>query len=99
MRKELKYNDTFNDFEIIKSRLDSIIEKDPNCIKNSYTITSIYFDDINMTSYSQVKYGISKRWKYRIRFYNYDDTYIKLEKKEKINGLTKGRSEFIKNNV
>lgn len=99
MRKELKYNATFNDFEIIKGRLNSIIEKDPNCINNNYTITSIYFDDINFTSYNQVKCGISKRWKYRIRFYNYDDKYIKLEKKAKENGLTDKTSIIINKKV
>lgn len=95
MRKEIKYQATFNDFEIIKNRLCSIVEKDPNCLKDSYTITSLYFDDINKTSYNQVKCGISSRWKYRIRFYNYNDNYIKLEKKEKINGLTNKKSIII----
>ena len=95
MRKELKYNITFNDIEILKGRLDNFISKDSNCIKEKYTITSLYFDDYNMTSYNQVKCGISERWKYRIRFYNYDDSYIKLEKKEKVNGLTNKKSIVI----
>lgn len=87
-RKELKYNINNNDFYIIKHNLNNLIKKDPNCKGEFYTISSIYFDDYNKTSYKQVKNGISNRWKYRIRFYNYDDSFIKLEKKHKINGLT-----------
>lgn len=87
-RQELKYNISENDFYLIKHNLNNIIKKDPNCKGEFYTISSLYFDDYNKTSYNQVKNGISNRWKYRIRFYNYDDSYIKLEKKHKINGLT-----------
>lgn len=88
LRKELKYNITDNDFYLINHNLNNLIKKDPNCKGEYYTITSLYFDDYKKTSYNQVKCGLSNRWKYRIRFYNYDDSFIKLEKKHKINGLT-----------
>ena len=91
-RKELKYNITDNDFYIFKHNLNNLLKKDENCKDEYYTISSIYFDDYNKTSYKQVKNGISNRWKYRIRFYNYDDSFIKLEKKHKINGLTNKKS-------
>lgn len=87
-RNELKYHITDNDFYIIRHNLKSLIKKDSNCVGDYYTISSIYFDTYNKTSYNQVKNGINERWKYRIRFYNYDDSYIILEKKYKINGLT-----------
>lgn len=87
-RKELKYNITNKDFYILQHNLNNLIKKDSNCNGDYYTISSIYFDDYKKTSYNQVKNGISNRWKYRIRFYNYDDSYIKLEKKHKVNGLT-----------
>jgi len=87
-RKELKYYISDNDFYIISHNLKKLIKKDSNCIGEYYTISSIYFDTYNKTSYNQVKNGISERWKYRIRFYNYDESYIILEKKYKINGLT-----------
>lgn len=87
-RKELKYIISENDFYILNHNLNNLVKKDSNCEGDFYTITSIYFDDYNKTSYNQVKNGISERWKYRIRFYNYDSSYIKLEKKHKINGLT-----------
>ena len=61
-------------------------------IKNedgSYLIRSLYFDDYKNTSYFQVLDGINKREKYRIRYYDYDSSYICLEKKSKINNLGK----------
>jgi len=87
-RKELKYLITDTDFCILNENLNNLINKDSNCKNEYYTITSIYFDNYNKTSYLQVKNGINERWKYRIRYYNYDDSYIKLEKKYKLNGLT-----------
>ena len=87
-RKELKYSITDNDFYIINHNLKDLINIDENCKDEFYTISSIYFDTYNKTSYNQVKNGISERWKYRIRYYDKNDSYIKLEKKHKINGLT-----------
>ena len=87
-RKELKYSISDNDFYIINHNLKDLIEKDPNCKEEYYTISSIYFDTYNKTSYRQVRDGISDRWKYRIRYYDHKDTYIKLEKKHKVNNYT-----------
>lgn len=91
-RNELKYRITDNDFYLLILNLKNIINKDSNCKEDFYTISSVYFDNYKKTSYNQVKNGISERWKYRIRFYNHDDSYIMLEKKHKINGLTNKNS-------
>ena len=98
-RKELKYSITDNDFYIINHNLKDLINIDENCKDEFYTISSIYFDTYNKTSYKQVKDGVSERWKYRIRYYNYDDSYIKLEKKHKINNLTKKDSIIISKKI
>jgi hypothetical protein len=94
-RKELKYSISDNDFYIINHNLKDLVKKDINCKGDYYTISSIYFDTYNKTSYRQVKDGISERWKYRIRYYDYNDSFIKLEKKYKINGLTNKSSIII----
>ena len=91
-RKELKYNISNKDFVLINHNLKNLLNKDSNCKNEFYTISSIYFDNYKKTSYNQVKNGLSERWKYRIRFYNYDNSYIKLEKKFKTNGLTNKKS-------
>lgn len=88
-RHELKYMITDLQFEELKSRLSSLLQVDKNARKTgSYFIRSLYFDDHLNTSYYQVLNGVSKREKYRIRYYNFDESYISLEKKFKINNMT-----------
>lgn len=49
-----------------------------------YFIHSLYFDDYKDTSVYTTDSGLSKRYKWRIRYYGDDLSYIVLEKKEKI---------------
>ena len=49
-----------------------------------YLIHSLYFDDYKDTSIYTTNSGLSKRFKWRIRYYGDDLTYIMLEKKEKL---------------
>lgn len=88
-RHELKYYINKIQFEEIKKRISFMLDTDKNTGEDgSYFIRSLYFDDYKDTSYYQVLDGISKREKYRIRYYNYDLSYICLEKKFKINNMT-----------
>lgn len=90
-RYEKKYIITNIQMEILKNTLSAALYLDSN-IKNpdgSYFIRSLYFDDYKNTSYYQVLDGISKREKYRIRYYDLDPSYITLEKKTKQNNLGK----------
>ena len=98
-RKELKYNINNYEFTLINEALKKFLKKDRHCIGDYYTITSIYFDNYKNQAYNQVKCGVSERWKYRIRFYNYDDSFIKLEKKYKINNLTNKQDVVIDKNT
>lgn len=90
-RYEKKYIITNLQMEILRNTLSAVLYLDPN-IKNSdgsYFIRSLYFDDYKNTSYHQVLDGLSKREKYRIRYYDLDPSYITLEKKSKQNNLGK----------
>lgn len=49
-----------------------------------YLIHSLYFDDYKDTSVYTTNSGLSKRFKWRIRYYGENLNYIVLEKKEKI---------------
>ena len=61
------------------------MELDPHTPKKgSYLIHSLYFDDYKDTSLYTTGSGLSKRYKWRIRYYDEDLSYIVLEKKEKI---------------
>ena len=48
-----------------------------------YIIHSLYFDDYKNTSSYTTEAGLSKRFKWRIRYYGDNKNYISLEKKEK----------------
>ena len=88
-RHELKYYINKTQFEEIKKRISFLLKTDKNTKEDgTYFIRSLYFDDYKDTSYQQVLNGISKREKYRIRYYNYNLNYICLEKKFKINNMT-----------
>lgn len=89
-RHEKKYIINNLQFNELKHRLTPIMDLDPILGDRSfYSIRSLYFDDYNDTCLKQVVYGISERYKFRIRFYNFNTNYIVLEKKYKINNMTK----------
>ena len=92
-RFEKKYILNNLQVEQLKHRVSPLMNLDPILGgKEFYSIRSLYFDDYNDTCLKQVINGISKRYKYRIRFYNGNTEYIVLEKKYKINNMTKKTS-------
>lgn len=100
-RYEKKYIVTNIQMEILKNTLSAALYLDSN-IKSSdgsYFIRSLYFDDYKNTSYYQVLDGVSKREKYRIRYYNLDPSYITLEKKSKVNNLGKKDKDILTKDI
>ena len=96
-RSELKHYINYQDYLIIKSKISNFLTLDKNVYKDSfeYKIRSIYFDNFNNKVLEEKLLGLNKRDKFRIRLYNDDDSFIRLEKKSKINGLCKKISEPI----
>ena len=96
LRHEYKYLISRADAELLKLRLPHIMERDPHAGETGqYTIRSLYFDDVNAAAYYEKVDGLDNRAKYRIRFYNYDGSNIKLEKKEKLGNLTRKTAQTI----
>lgn len=87
-RYELKFLLNSSYAEILKYRLSLFMEVDENSIDDKYFIRSLYFDDIYDTAYYEKIDGLEEREKYRIRYYNFDKSYIVLEMKGKKNFLT-----------
>ncbi|WP_330381821.1 polyphosphate polymerase domain-containing protein [Defluviitalea phaphyphila] len=88
LRHELKYYINKADYLIIKNRIKHVASQDKNADKNGeYMIRSLYFDNYKDKALIEKLTGVNKRSKFRIRFYNNDASFIKLEKKSKINGL------------
>ncbi len=81
MRHELKYMISKADSVLLKSILSRILSFDPHYKNGTYTVSSLYFDDLSFAAYNDKLNGDSEREKFRIRLYNGDESYIVLEKK------------------
>ena len=69
---------------LIRSRLSAVLPYDGYAkADGKYHIRSLYFDDALFRSYYDKEAGVSERKKYRIRYYNDDPGFIRLEEKEK----------------
>lgn len=82
-RHELKFQISNSDKEIQIARMRDILHMDPHAGKDGYLIRSLYFDDYWDSSYEEKLMGTASRKKYRIRIYDYNDSVIKLECKNK----------------
>ena len=89
-RHELKFKISNSAAEVLKQKLSLILKKDKNAYYSdgSYLIKSLYFDDLDSTSYYEKMDGVLYRKKYRRRIYNNNDEFIRLEKKMKHNTYT-----------
>lgn len=56
-------------------------------VKGSYTIRSLYFDDYHNTCYYDNLSGVDPREKFRIRIYDANTSFIRLELKQKQRGM------------
>ena len=75
------------DMIILRQRLLAIMQRDLHAADGKYEIRSLYFDNVRDKALREKTDGVNVREKFRIRYYNGDSSFIKLEKKSKINGL------------
>lgn len=86
-RHEFKHEITEFDYIILKNRLNHVVYPDKNGDNGKYKIRSLYFDNVYDSALREKLDGVNCREKFRIRSYNGDTDFIRLEKKSKINGL------------
>ena len=87
-RHEYKMYINMADYISLVSKLKYIMKPDSNALENGkYKVRSLYFDNYLDRAVMEKFSGISKREKFRIRLYNDDPGFIKLEKKSKSNRL------------
>lgn len=86
-RHEAKVVIGYSDLLMLRQRLTAVMQRDCHAVNGKYEIRSLYFDNANDKALREKIDGVNIREKFRIRFYDYDVSYIKLEKKSKINGL------------
>lgn len=87
-RYELKHYINHSDLLELRARLPCIMNRDENTDGNGgYRVRSLYFDNYNDKALREKIDGVDEREKFRLRFYNDDTSFIRLEKKSKKNGL------------
>ncbi len=87
-RHEYKHRVNLADIYGLRSRLSLIAKRDAHAGPDgTYDIKSLYFDNYRDKALREKVDGVNKREKFRIRYYGTDTSWIRLEKKTKINGL------------
>ena len=94
-RHEHKHEITAIDCLELRAKLSAVLKPDKNGENGRYEIRSLYFDDLRDTALREKIDGVNFREKFRIRCYNRDKNFIRLEKKSKINGLCNKQSAVI----
>ncbi len=86
-RHEIKHEINYSDMLIIRHRLRAVAYPDPHAVNGRYFIRSLYFDNPADKALMEKVNGMSRREKFRIRYYNGDPSVIHLEKKSKVDHL------------
>ena len=86
-RHEYKIEVSLFEYLQITSKLDVIMHPDEHCKNGMYSISSLYFDNVYDKALNEKVRGVNQREKFRFRYYDDDTGFIRLEKKQKINGL------------
>tara|TARA_B110000003_G_C16585056_1_gene509552 strand:+ start:688 stop:1317 length:630 start_codon:yes stop_codon:yes gene_type:complete len=98
LRREIKYN--FKDYDLFHIKKFIILKYNLKKVYQDRYVNSIYFDTSNLKSANDNLTGLSRRKKFRIRWYN-DDNFFRFEIKKKENKLSKKiifeKNKFIKN--
>lgn len=86
-RHEWKHEINRTDLFVLRQRLRAVARPDPHAAGGFYRIRSLYFDNAADKALREKLDGLSRREKFRIRYYNDDLSVIHLEKKTKLGGL------------
>ena len=95
-RQEHKFAISTRSRDLLQLKLRRILRTDEHAGPDGgYWIRSLYFDSRNYRAYRDKLDGVMDRSKFRIRIYNFDDSYIVLEKKERSGDRCRKLSEII----
>ena len=99
-RHEIKHEISRADMLVLQSRLPHLMQADAHAKDGRYFIRSLYFDTPSDKALREKIDGVDRREKFRIRFYDNDPSFIRLEKKSKLSGLgTKDNAAMTKDEV
>lgn len=94
-RHEQKIEISHGDLLALRSRLKAVMQTDPHAPDGRYVIRSLYFDNDKNKALREKLDGVNYREKFRLRYYNGDVNFIRLEKKSKVNGLCRKESVLL----
>lgn len=99
-RNEWKYRVQETDLAVIENKVAAVMDLDFHSGQSgNYEIHSLYFDDYKDTCARENEAGISRRFKYRIRYYGKESDILKLERKEKMDGRCHKESVIITKDI
>lgn len=99
-RHESKHYINYADYLQLRARLRPIARPDPHGgAEGCYRVRSLYFDNYNDKAVTDKLSGQCRREKFRLRYYNEDTSYIRLEKKSKNNKGCLKETEMLKRDV
>ena len=88
-RHELKFYISVSDYAQLRARLRAVAKPDEHAIEGGgYKVRSLYFDNYMDKAVVEKLSGLSRREKFRLRYYNSDTEFIRLERKSKANRLS-----------
>jgi len=88
-RHEEKYILTYAQYAVLRQRVLQVLHPDSHGLCGTYTLTSLYFDDPEDTGLYEKLDGLQLHSKFRLRTYDCDGSFIKLERKDKQGILTR----------
>ena len=94
-RHEWKHPISAADMLVLRQRLRAVMRPDDNAVDGRYFVRSLYFDTPSDTALREKLDGVNRREKFRIRLYNQDTGFIRLEKKSKLAGLGNKQSTLL----
>lgn len=86
-RHEWKHEIDYSDMLVLRARLSAVTNRDVHTVNGKYEIRSLYFDTLTDKALREKVDGVNIREKFRMRYYNGDLSFIRLEKKSKVNGF------------
>lgn len=95
-RTEDKFSCAAKEMYCLQKRLSNVLQADSNeNNEEGYSVSSLYFDDLEDSCLMNTIDGNRIRNKYRIRIYNHSMNTIKLEVKEKLDNKVRKKSKNI----
>ena len=94
-RHEYKQSIETADLAALRQRLSALMQPDSFSCGGKYEVRSLYFDNLFDKALIEKINGVNYREKFRIRLYNGDTSFIRLEKKSKTGELSSKQSAIL----